>query len=68
MDTVGTIGIIVTLASTLLCPLIAYAKGRSVLGWLFGGFFLGGLGFIIICCLPAKNESEKENYDEDYDD
>lgn len=65
MDNVQTIGLIVTIVSTLLCPVIAYAKGRSVVGWFFGGFFLGGLGFIIICCLSDKTESQEETSEGD---
>ena len=54
MEAINTIGIIVTVVSTILCPIIAHKKGRSVVGWLFGGFFLGGIGLIIIICLPEK--------------
>ena len=52
--TLETIGIIVTIISTIACPIIASKKGRSALGWFFGGLFLGGIGLIIISCLPEK--------------
>ncbi|MBR1676237.1 MAG: hypothetical protein IJ706_02890 [Clostridia bacterium] len=53
--TVETIGIIVTIISVILCPIIAHKKGRSAVGWFFGGLFLGGIGLIIIACLSDKN-------------
>ena len=52
---VETLGIIVTVISTIACPIIAHKKGRSAFGWFFGGLFLGGIGLIIVCCLPEKN-------------
>ncbi|MBS3733696.1 MAG: DUF4339 domain-containing protein [Phycisphaerae bacterium] len=33
---------------------IASHKGRSVVGWFFGGFFLGVIGIIIVAVLPNK--------------
>ena len=56
MDTVTTLGIIVTAVSTILCPIIAHNTGRSAVGWFFGGLLLGGIGLIIISCLSNKNE------------
>lgn len=50
-------GIITTALSTILCPIIAAAKNRNFIGWIFGGFLLGLLGLIIICILPTA-ESE----------
>jgi hypothetical protein len=35
---------------------IAHSKGRSAIGWFFGGFFLGCIGLIIILCLSNENE------------
>lgn len=35
---------------------IASGKGRSVVGWFFGGFFLGLIGIIIVACLANLNE------------
>lgn len=49
------LGVINTLISTIACPIIAGYKGRSVAGWLFGGFFLGLIGLIIVACLPTKD-------------
>ncbi len=56
MDTITTLGIIVTVVSMILCPIIAHNKGRSAVGWFFGGFLLGGIGLIIVSCLSNKNE------------
>ena len=53
--TIETIGIIVTVISMILCPIIAHGKGRSAVGWFFGGLFLGGIGLIIVACLSNKN-------------
>ena len=52
--TIETIGIIVTVISMILCPIIAHGKGRSAVGWFFGGLFLGGIGLIIVSCLSDK--------------
>ena len=48
------IAVIVTVVSTIACPIIAHKKGRSAFGWFFGGWILGGLGLIIVSCLPEK--------------
>ena len=53
--TIETIGIIVTVISMILCPIIAHGKGRSAVDWFFGGLFLGGIGLIIVACLSDKN-------------
>lgn len=45
------IGIIINVISTIACPIIADKKGRSVVGWLIGGLFLGLIGLIIIYLL-----------------
>ena len=55
---IQTIGIIVTVISTIACPIIASKKGRSALGWFFGGLLLGGIGLIIISCLPELKGKE----------
>ena len=52
--TLETIGIIVTVISMIACPIIAHKKGRSAVGWFFGGLFLGGIGLIIIAGLSDK--------------
>ena len=54
MDKITTLGVIVTVVSMILCPIIAHSKGRSAVGWFFGGFFLGGIGLIIVCCLSER--------------
>ena len=51
MEVVLVLGIINTVISTIACPIIASHKGRSVVGWLFGGLFLGLIGLIIVSCL-----------------
>ena len=35
------LGIINTVISVIACPIIAGYKNRSVVGWIFGGLFLG---------------------------
>ncbi len=50
-----TLGTIVTVVSAIASPIIASKKGRSAIGWFFGGLFLGGIGLIIISCLSSKN-------------
>ena len=54
--TITTLGVIVTVISMIICPIIAHNKGRSAFGWFFGGLFLGGIGIIIVACLSNKNE------------
>lgn len=49
------IGIINTIISMIVCPIIAAHKNRSVPGWIFGGFLLGLIGLIIIVCLPNND-------------
>ena len=56
LTTINTIGIIVTAISMILCPIIAHGKGRSAIGWFFGGLFLGAIGLIIVACLSDKND------------
>lgn len=51
---ITVIGVINTIISVIVCPIIAGYKGRSVVGWIFGGFFLGLIGLIIVSCLPHK--------------
>ena len=48
------LGVIVTVISMILCPIIAHQKKRSTIGWFFLGFLLGGIGIVIISCLPSK--------------
>ena len=51
----GILGVIVTVISMIACPIIAHGKGRSAICWFFGGFFLGGIGLIIVACLSDKS-------------
>ena len=55
MTVVTVLGVINTIISTIACPIIAGYKGRSVIGWIFGGFILGLIGLIIVACLPRKD-------------
>ena len=52
---ITVLGIINTVISMIACPIIAGCKNRSVVGWIFGGFFLGLIGLIIVACLPRKD-------------
>ena len=54
--TITTLGVIVTVVSMIICPIIAHGKGRSAFGWFFGGLLLGGIGIIIVACISNKNE------------
>ena len=54
MEILSSIGTIVTVVSMIACPIIAHKKGRSAVGWFFGGLFPGGIGLIIISCLSEK--------------
>ena len=49
------LGIINTIISVIACPIIAGYKNRSVVGWIFGGLFLGLIGLIIVSCLPKRD-------------
>lgn len=51
---ITALGTINTIISMIICPIIAGHKNRSVVGWIFGGFFLGLIGLIIVACLPTK--------------
>ena len=59
------IGIIVTVISAIVCPIIAAAKNRSAVGWFFGGLLLGGLGLIIVACLSSLKKEEDDEEEED---
>jgi hypothetical protein len=49
--------IIIVVCGTIAAA-IANSKGRSTVGWFFGGFFLGLIGIIIIACLSNKKEEQ----------
>ena len=49
------LGIVNTVISMIACPIIASYKGRSVVGWFFGGLFLGLIDLIIVSCLKSEN-------------
>lgn len=52
-------GLLILAIFGAIAAAIAHTKGRSVIGWFFGGFFLGLIGIIIIACLSNVRE-EKE--------
>ena len=55
MAIASLIGIINTIISMIVCPIVAAHKNRSVPEWIFGGFLLSLIGLIIIVCLPKKD-------------
>ena len=58
LGVIEILGTIVTIISMIACPIIAHGKGRSAIGWFFGGLFLGGIGLIIVACLSDKSEQK----------
>jgi hypothetical protein len=52
------IGIQITIAVMMgiIAACIANAKGRSAIGWFFGGAFLGLIGVIIVACLSNRKD------------
>ncbi len=57
MAIASLIGIINTIISMIVCPIIAAHKNRSVPGWIFGGFLLSLIGLIIILSFPIFNNA-----------
>lgn len=58
MDDYLLIRLFIQLVFALICVAIANSKGRSALGWFFGGFFLGIIGLVIVACLSNKKEED----------
>ncbi len=54
------IGVLWSFLPMILTAILAGRKGRNVLGWLFGAFFLGWIAFLILAFLKKKGESEFE--------
>ena len=56
-------GLYIWLVVRAICGLIAVAiassKGRSQVGWFFGGFFLTIIGIIIVAVLPNLTEKKR---------
>jgi uncharacterized membrane protein YeaQ/YmgE (transglycosylase-associated protein family) len=50
------INLVVGVICGAIAAAIASSKGRSVVGWFFGGFFIGIIGIIIVACLSNKKE------------
>ena len=54
---------VIWLVCGVISAAIASSKGRSAVGWFFGGVFLGLIGIIIIACLSNLNEERnRRNY------
>ena len=50
------IQLIIGCICAVIAAVIASSKGRNVVGWFFGGFFLGIIGIIIVAVLPNKKQ------------
>lgn len=48
MEGALVVGFILNIISMIACPIIGGNKGRSVVGWFFGGLFLSVIGLIIV--------------------
>lgn len=42
-----------------ICAAVASSKGRSGVGWFFGGFFFGLIAIVIVAVLPNLREEER---------
>ena len=51
--------LVISLIVGAICAAIASSKGRSSVGWFFGGFFLGLIGIILVSVLPNLKEQER---------
>lgn len=57
--------LVVRLITGAIAAAIASAKGRSEVGWFFGGFFLDLIGIIIVACLSnLKDERARQSHHE----
>jgi hypothetical protein len=45
----------------IIAACVANSKGRSAVGWFFGGFFLGLIGVIIVACLSNRNDEMRRD-------
>jgi hypothetical protein len=50
------LSLIIRVVCGVISAAIASSKGRSVVGWFFGGFFLQIIGIIIVAVLPNVNQ------------
>lgn len=50
---IAVLSVVATVGSMIACPIIARSKGRSAVGWFFGGLFLGVIGLIIVANLKS---------------
>lgn len=53
-------GLIVMGVCGLIAAAIASSKGRNVVGWFFGGFFLGLIGIVIVAVISNKKAEEEQ--------
>jgi len=58
MDEGLTIQLILMVIFGIVAAAIASSKGRTPIGWFFGGFFLGLIGVIIVACLSNLKEDQ----------
>jgi len=54
------VSVIYRLICAACAAAIASRKGRSTVGWFFGGFFLGVVGIIIVAVISNRKELETE--------
>ncbi len=59
------IQIVILVILGVLAAVIASNKGRTPIGWFFGGFFLGIIGVVIVAVLPnLKEQRERQRRQE----
>ncbi len=61
MEAVGIIVVVLLVRVVLgaVASAIASSKGRSTVGWFFGGFFLDVIGIVVVAVLPNLKEQER---------